>query len=224
MLNDSMNRIMSSAERKEIERFIEVNYIALRKRRVEALQNLETIEELIQNIERLKKTVGRIVEEHPDGYQVYGDILTTTFIGMFSLHECMQILGSVWVLCLILKMTGIGKLFKKIIGYFAAAALITVFSPMVELAITENSFGANAMEIKEPALFDGAIIGLVRLYNECLEENRNLSKPNYTAFPVISVEIGKIKDKDKFKTAELLYKLYYLCLQENRKLLGNQGI
>ena len=67
MLNDSMNRIMSSAERKEIERFIEVNYIALRNRRVEALQNLETIEELIQNIERLKKIVGRIVEEHPDG-------------------------------------------------------------------------------------------------------------------------------------------------------------
>lgn len=50
--------------------------------------------------------------------QVYGDLLTTTFIGIFSIHECMQILGAVWVLCLILKMSGVFKLFKKILGYF----------------------------------------------------------------------------------------------------------
>lgn len=67
MLNLSMNRIMSSAEHKEIVRFAEVTHIALRKRRVEALQNLETIEALIQNMERLKKIVDQVIKEHPDG-------------------------------------------------------------------------------------------------------------------------------------------------------------
>lgn len=73
----------------------------------------------MENNHLISGTVATSASATPtDGYQIYGDILTTTFIGMFSLHECMQILGSVWVLCLILKMTGIFKLFKKIIGYF----------------------------------------------------------------------------------------------------------
>lgn len=66
---------------------------------------------------------------------------------------------------------------------------------------------------------DKALRGLEKLYGNCRKRNIVLVHTQPTRFPAINLDLEKIETAGKFKATQILYNLYYLCLQENNELL-----
>ena len=68
---------------------------------------------------------------------------------------------------------------------------------------------------------DKALRGLEKLYGNCRKRNIELIWAKPTRFPEINLDLEKIETR-KFEVTQILYNLYYLCLQENNELLKAQ--
>lgn len=94
------------------------------------------------------------------------------------------------------------------------------FIVLMSWSVLDLNF-AGAIEMDSPPMhMDKTLQGLEKLYGNCRKRNIILVQTRPTKFPAINLDIEKIEEGNKFETTQILYNLYYLCLQENNELLG----
>jgi len=105
---------------------------------------------------------------------------------------------------------------------------ITFFTTWAILYFFGN---AEAVKMNDPysllhTQLDRVILGFENHYNECREENIKLIRPEQTELPFLDLDmdLGEIKEKHKFRLTYFLYNMYFICLQENRRLLEHKGL